>query len=143
MPFTPLGRQSLEALFGASGRVALANRASGASGLRILDAVIVRHDAAGGTTRQVAWDLDLAPGEAESLDALDASEELYAGIELLLRLFYADERGLREIYLASPPDSTPARQWDAGVRLESETAQEREFFVPESPGLVAYLRALD
>jgi hypothetical protein len=143
MPISPLGRPQLESLMIGNGRVTVANGASGASSLQILAAAIVRHDAAGVSSRQTVWELDLAPGEAELVDPPEASDQRFAGIEVLFRLFSSGELGLREVYLASPPDSAPVRQWEAGVRLETEPAEEREFVVPESPGLVAYLRAID
>ena len=141
MPITPLGRDSLKAHLLGNGRVTIANRASTASSFRILAAAIVRHSLTGASSRAAVWDLDLAPGEAESIEPYDASDDLFAGIEVVFRVFSPDEHGLREIYLASPPDAAPARQWEVGVRLETEPPAEHEFFVPDTPGLVAYLSA--
>jgi hypothetical protein len=61
------------------------------------------------------------------------------GVEALLRLYSPDQRGLRDVYLSSPPDGAPARQWEIGVRPEASPAQEGETVVPESPGLLAYV----
>src|SRR5262245_28143889 len=142
MPIVPVGHDALKALLRGNGRVALANRASTANGVHILAAAIVRHDPAGEIRNQVAWDLDLAPGEAEAFDLTNPTDQPFSGIELLMTLFSPDKYGLRDVYLVSPPDSAPSRQWEAGVRLETDAAEEREFFVPESSGLVAYLRAI-
>jgi len=140
MPVTLLGRDMLQAFLRGNGRVTVANRASAGASLRVLAAAIVRHNAAGVALRQAVWELDLAPGEAQSADISEPSDQPFAGLEVLLRVFSPDQRGLREVYLSSPPDATPARQWEVGVRPDTTPADEHEFVVPESPGLFAYIR---
>jgi hypothetical protein len=139
MPVAPLGREILQACLRGNGRVTIANRASDGASLRILAAAIARHDAAGVASRQAVWALDLAPGEAQSVDMSEASDQPLAGLEVVLRMFSPDQSGLREVYLSSPPDAAPTRQWEVGVRPDTP-AGELEFVVPESPGLVAYIR---
>ena len=139
MPITPLGQDVLRALLRGNGRITLANRAAADGGVRILAAAVVRHDASGVASRQTVWDLDLLPGEAQLVDPCDASGQPFAGIEILLRLFSPDRRGLR-VYLASPPDAAPAREWEVGVRPDTDPAEDLEFATPESPGLMAYIR---
>jgi hypothetical protein len=41
-----------------------------------------------------------------------------------------------------PGDAPPAGQWEVGVRADDGTTEAEEAILPESPGLVAYLRAL-
>ena len=140
MPITPLGRDILQAYLRGNGRVTLANRTSDSSGVRILAAALVRHDLSGSHRGQAVWELDLAPGEALSVDPPEASDQPLAGIEVLLRLFSPDQRGLRDVYLSSPPDAAPAREWEVGVRPDTDPAEDLEFATPESPGLTAYIR---
>src|SRR5262249_23430134 len=140
MSVTLLGRDTLQAFLRGSGRVTIANRAAEGNSLRILAAAIVRHDTAGVASRQAVWELDLAPGEAQSADMSEASDQPVGGVEVLLRMFSPDQYGLREVYLSPAPDATPARQWEAGVRPDTTPADALEFVVPESSGLVAYLR---
>lgn len=142
MPVTPLGREILQACLRGNGRVTLANRAFEGSDLRILAAAIVRHNSAGAASRQAVWELDLEPGEAQSAEISEASDQPFAGLEVLLRVFSPDQYGLREVYLSSPPDAAPTQQWEVGVRPDTPPADEREFVVPESPGLLAYIRPL-
>jgi hypothetical protein len=142
MPITPLGRDILQAFLRGNGRVTFANRDSGDGGLRILAAAVVRHDSSGVASRQTVWDLDLAPGEAQAVYPCEASDQLLAGVEVLLWLFSPDQRGLRDVYLASPPDAAPAREWEVGVRPDTDPAENLEFAVPESSGLTAYIRPI-
>jgi hypothetical protein len=141
MPVTMLGKDTLLTLLRGNGRVTLANRASDGTSLVILAAAIIRHDTAGVSSRQAVWELDLGPGEAQSLDPSIAADQNFAALEILFRLFSPDKRGFREVYLASPPDAVPARQWEVGVRSDTTPAIAGEFSVPESPGLVAYIRS--
>jgi hypothetical protein len=140
MPAIPFGHEVLGELLQANGRVVIANRDWPGSTVCILAIAIVRHDPAGVTSRQVARELDLEAGEAQTVDPCEASDQPPAGIEVLLRLFSPDRRGLRDVYLASPPDAAPAREWEVGVRPDTDPAEDLEFAMPESPGLMAYIR---
>lgn len=141
MPVTLLGQNALVDLLRGNGRVTFANRSSNGTSLVILAAAIVRHDTAGAPSRQTVWDLELGPGEAQPVDPPIASGQDFAALEVLFRLFSPDQRGFRELYLASPPDAAPATEWEVGVRPDTTPAEVGEFFVPESPGLVAYIRS--
>src|SRR5262249_45818994 len=136
MPVTLLGQNALLALLRGNGRVTLANRASNGTSLVMLAAAIVRHDTAGVSSRQAIWELDLGPGEAQSVDPPVAPDQNFAALEVLLRVVSPDKRGLRDIYLSSPPEAAPARQWEVGVRPDTTPAKAGEFFVTEGPGLV-------
>jgi hypothetical protein len=140
MPITLIGQDALRSLLRGNGRVTLANRASNGTTLAMLAAAIVRHDAAGVSSRQAIWQLDLRPGEAQPINSPVALDQNFVALEVLFRLF-SDARGFRDVYLASPPDAAPARQWEVGVRSENTPPEAGEFFVPESPGLVAYIRS--
>ena len=100
--------------------------------VRILAAAVVWHDLSGVVSRQAVWDLDLASGEALSVDPHQASDQPLAGLEVLLRLLSPDRRGLRDVYLASPPDAAPAREWEVGVRPDTDPAEDLEFAMPEN-----------
>jgi hypothetical protein len=143
MPVTLLGQEVLQEYFLGNGRVTVANRDSPGRTLCILAATIVRHDSAGSISRQAVWELDLEPGEAQSVDPCEAFDQPPAGIEVLLRLFSPDQRGLRDVYLSSPLDAAPAREWEVGVRPDTDPAEDlEEFAMPESPGLMAYIRTV-
>jgi hypothetical protein len=141
MAVTLLGKDALLSLMRGNGRVTIANRASSGTSLRILSAAIVRHDSGGDITQQAILELDLSPDEAQAFDLPEASNGNFTALEVSFRVFTPDQRGLREVYLSSPPDAAPARQWEVGVRPDTTPAETGEFFVPESPGLVAYIRA--
>jgi hypothetical protein len=142
MALTMLGREVLKALMSDIGRVDLVNDGPAGSGLRILAAVLVRHDGTGGSSRQVVPGLNLAPGEGEAIDPPGTVDQPLAGLEVLLRLF-SGAGGIRDVYLASPADAVPALHWEIGVRADTEAVEEGDVVVPERSGLVAYLRALD
>jgi hypothetical protein len=141
MSVTLLGKNALADLLLGNGRVTFANRASNGTSLVMLATAIVRHNAAG-ASRQVVWGLDLQPDEAQPVDPPIAEGQKFSALEVLFRLFSPDQRGFREVYLASPPDAAPASEWEVGVRPEGTPAEAGEFFVPESPGLVAYIRSI-
>lgn len=140
MAYTPLGRPVLEVMYAGNGRLTLANRTREDRAVLIASAAIVWHGTDGPLWRQMVWELDLAAGEAESIETPEALDQTFGGIELLLRLFSTD-RGWRDVYIASPPDATPARQWEAGLRSVDDAPEQGELFVAESEGLVAYLRS--
>ena len=140
MPVALLGPNVLQTLLQGNGRVTLANRAPASTGVLILAAAIVRHDTTGTSSRQAVWELDIAFGEAQSVEAFDASDQLFAGLEVMIRIFSADQHGLRDVYLASPPGSAPARQWEVGIRPDTTAVETGDFVAPESPGLVGYIR---
>ena len=142
MPITPLGFDALKTLLKGNGRVTVANRGAEDSGLTILAAVIVRHKSSGAPSRQAILGLDLRPDEAQATEPAESIEQLFDGIEVLLRVCTPGRLGIRDVYIATQPDAEPARQWEVGLRTDEDAAEEGEFTIPESPGLVAYLRAI-
>ncbi|KLK89730.1 hypothetical protein AA309_29905 [Microvirga vignae] len=142
MPINPLGPDALGMLLHGNGRVTVANRGPEDTGLVILAAVIVRHRNSAPTSRQAFFGLDLRTDEAEAIETTEPTDQPFDGIEVLLRVFTPGSLGIREAYIATQPDAVPARQWEVGLRVDDGTVKEGEFTLPESPGLVTYLRTI-
>jgi len=141
MAINLLGPDSLRDFFQGRGRITFANRAPSGKSDVILAAAIVRHGATGSPIGQMAWELDLQPGESDAVEPDAPPTADYAGIEIVLRLFSGD-RGFRQVYLASDPNAAPAREWEAGIRSDDVEPEAGDLSVAEGPGLVAYFRAL-
>ena len=142
MPTTPLGPGALKTLLRGNGRVTVANRGPRDAELVILAAVVVRHGSSGVASRQAIPGLGLRSDEAKTIEPPEATDQLFDAVEVLLRIFTPSRLGMRDVYIASPPDAPPAGQWEVGVRADDGTTEAEEAILPESPGLVAYLRAL-
>ena len=142
MTITALGLDGLEALLEGNGRVTVANRGPEDAQLVILAAVIVRHGSSGVASRQAILGLGLQSDDAKTIELTEATDQLFDGLEVLLRIFTPGRLGMRDVYIATPPDALPAGQWEVGVRADDGTTEPGEVILPESPGLVVYLRAL-
>jgi hypothetical protein len=142
MSITPLGPDVLKTFLNGNGRVTVANRGPEDAGLVILAAVIMRHGVPGLVSRQAFIGLDLRSDEAETIETPEPTDQLFNGLEVLLRIFTPGRLGIRDVYIATQPDAPPTRQWEVGIRTDDGTAEEREFILPERPGLVVYLRAI-
>jgi hypothetical protein len=142
MTITALGLDGLETLLRGNGRVTVANGGPGDSELVILAAVVVRHGSSGVASRQAILGLGLRSDEAKAIEPPEATDQLFDAVEVLLRIFTPGRLGLRDVYIATPPDAPPAGQWEVGVRADDGTTEAGEIVLAESPGLVAYLRAL-
>jgi hypothetical protein len=141
MAINLLGPDSLREFFQGRGRITIANRAPSGTSDVILAAAIVRHGATGLPANQMAWELDLLPGESDAIEPDAPPTADFAGVEIVLRLF-SSQRGFRQVYLASDPNAAPAREWEAGIRGDDVEPEVGDLSVPEGPGLVAYFRAL-
>ena len=142
MPITSLGPGALKTLLRGNGRITVANRGPGDAEFVILAAVAVRHGSSGVASRQAILGLGLRSDEAKTIEPPEATDQLFDGLEVLLRIFTPGRLGMRDVYIATQPDAPPAGQWEVGMRADDGTTEPGEVVVPESPGLVAYLRAL-
>src|SRR6476646_6112684 len=133
MTIALIGLDGLETLLRGNGRVTVANRGSGDAGLVILAAVVVRHGSSGVASRQAILGLGLRSDEAKTIEPPEATDQLFDGVEVLLRIFHARPSGYaRRLHCHSP-----AGQWEVGMRADDGTTEPGEVVVPESPGLVA------
>jgi hypothetical protein len=140
MPVSLLGRDALLAVLAGYGRVILVNRTNPGLGLRVIAAAIARHDATAAGCESV-FALDLGPGESETLEPVPAPTGPLAAVEAVLRLVVSDSRAFGDVYVASPPDESPAaRLWEIGVRDRDGPLAPGEVVPAGLPQFVAYLR---
>src|SRR3954464_11323441 len=109
MTITALGLDGLEILLRGNGRVTVANGGPEAAGLVILAAAVVRHGSSGVASRQAILGLGLRSDEAKTIEPPEATDQLFDGVEVLLRIFTPGRLGMRDVYIASSPDAPPSR----------------------------------
>lgn len=138
---TLLGADALVAMLAGRGAVTINNRCSLDETMRILAAVVVRHDGNGGVAAESAYELDLAPSESETLEPIDAATGAPEAVEVLLRVFSEANGVLSDVYLsAQASGSGSSAGWEAGLRDAGDPLATGEAEVPRLPTIVAYLR---
>ena len=141
MPATLLGADALLAMLAGRGAVTITNHCSLDETMRILAAAVVRHDANGGVAAESAYELDLVPGESETLEPLDAAAEALEAVEVLLRVFSEASGTLSDVYISAQASGSGASAgWEAGLRDADGPVAAGEAEVPRLPSVVAYLR---
>lgn len=141
MPATLLGSDALAAMLAGRGSVTIANRCTDDDDTRILAVAAVRHDASGKVAAECAYELDLAPGESEILEPLDAAAATPQAIEMLLRVFSVTVGTIADVYVsAEASESGSSGAWEAGLRDTHGPPEAGEVEVPNVPGIRAYLR---
>ena len=64
-----------------------------------------------GWSRQAILGLGLRSDEAKTIEPPEATDQLFEGLEVLLRIFTPGRLGMRDVYVATPPDAPPTGQW--------------------------------
>jgi hypothetical protein len=141
MPATLLGQDALVAMLAGRGAVTIANRCSLDETVRILAAVLVRHDGNGGVAAESVYELDLAAAESETFEPVDAAKAPPEVVEVLLRVFSEASGTLSDVYVsAQASGGGTSAGWEAGLRDADGPLATGEAEVPKLPTVVAYLR---
>ena len=141
MPAIMLGPDALAAMLTGRGLVTIANRCTQDDDTRILAAAIVRHGTSGEVAAESVYDLDLAAGDSETFEPLDATAPPPQAVEVLMRVFSGAAGRITDVYVSAESSrSDPLAKWEAGLRDADASPGPGEAEIPDAPSIIAYVR---